>query len=160
MINTEAISMNRTLLTTVTTIIISGISLNVAGQESNQNTPTVALVTTVGCVEQDGESWFLTRATDPTVTALPFSSFTELEDAGHAALGSNRLELVGVTDFLDAGGLLASFQRAEFTAPESVNATGQLADGRQVVVKGLHIPSVTPNRINLTSLFSLADSCD
>ena len=34
------------------------------------------------------------------------------------------------------------------------------ADGRQVVVKGLHITCVTPNRINLTSLFSLADTCD
>ena len=64
-----------------------------------------------------------------------------------------------LTDFLDAEALLSSHQRAEFTAPESVNATGQLSEGRKVAVKGLHITSVEPHRINLTSLLSRADTC-
>ena len=88
-----------------------------------------------------------------------YSRSAELEDARGASLGGNRIQLVGVTDFLDAEGLLASHQRAEFTAPESVNATGELAEGRKVVVKGLYITTVDPHRINLTSLFSLADTC-
>ena len=152
--------MRTTLLTAVTVAAITcGVSLDLTAQEAEQTKPTVPIVTTVGCVEKDGESWFLTSAADPEETALPFSSFTELEDAGQASLGGNRFQLIGVTDFLDAEGLLSSHQRAEFTAPESVNATGQLSEGRKVVVKGLYITSVDPPRINLTSLFSLADTC-
>ena len=130
-----------------------------AAQESDPTEPTVPLVRTVGCVEKDGDAWFLTRATDPEVTRYPFPSAVELEDAGRAALGSNRLRLVGVTDFLDAEGLLASFQRAEHTAPASVNATGALAAGRKVAVKGLYITSVEPHRVNLTSAMSVAGAC-
>ena len=140
-------------------MVIYGASLDVGGKAPDDDVPTVRLVDAIGCVERDGESWFLTRATDPAVTALPFSSFTELEDADHAALGSNRLELVGVTDFLDVEGLLSSYQRAEFTTRESANATGQLTEGRKVVVKGLYNTSVEPHRINLTSVLSLADRC-
>lgn len=149
----------RTLLMAVTAVITFGVSPHLVAQESDLAKPTVTLVTTVGCVERDGDAWFLTRATDPTETELPFATFNEVEDAGKEALGSNRLQLVGVTDFLDAEGLLASHQRAEFTAPESVNATGQLADGHKVAVKGLHITTVEPHRVNLTSVFSLADTC-
>lgn len=130
-----------------------------AAQEPDGTGPTVPLVRAVGCVEKDGEAWFLTRATDPEVTRYPFPSAVELEDAGRAALGSNRLQLVGVTDFLDAEGLLASFQRAQHTAPASVNATGALAAGRRVAVKGLYITSVEPHRVNLTSAMAVADTC-
>ena len=131
----------------------------VAAQEPDAAEPTVPLVKTVGCVERDGDAWFLTRATDPEAARYPFPNAVELEDAGRAALGSNRLQLVGVTDFLDAEGLLASFQRAQHTAPASVNATGALAEGRKVAVKGLYITSVEPHRVNLTSAMSVADTC-
>ena len=53
----------------------------------------------------------------------------------------------------------ALHQRAEFTAQESVNSTGQLAEGHKVAVKGLHITSVDPHRLNVTSVISLADTC-
>lgn len=120
---------------------------------------TVPLVKSVGCVEMDGESWFLTVASEPEETEYPFASAPEIQDARGAALGSNRFQLVGVADFLDAEGLLALHQRAEHTAPESVNATGQLAVGHKVAVKGLYITSVEPHRLNLTSVFSLTDTC-
>lgn len=149
----------RALLTAAMSVLVCTVSAHLVAQESDQASPTVSLVATVGCVEQDGDSWFLTRATTPMETELPFATFNEVEDAGRAELGSNRLQLVGVTDFLDAEGLLASYQRAEFTAPESVNATGQLADGHKVAVKGLHITTAEPHRVNLTSLFSLAETC-
>lgn len=153
--------MRTKLYTAATTVVImSGVSLGVAAQEPDLTKPTVPLVKTVGCVEVDGGSWFLTRATDPEETEYPFASAAELEDAGRAALGSNRLQLVGVNDFLDAEGLLSSYQRAEHTAPESVNATGSLAEGRKVAVKGLYITSVEPHRVNLTSVLSLADTCN
>ena len=143
----------------VAVLIAHGAPLADAAQEPDRRGPTVPLVRTVGCVEKDGDAWFLTRATDPEVTQYPFPSAVELEDAGRAALGSHRLQLVGVTDFLDAEGLLASFQRAEHTAPASVNATGALAAGRRVAVKGLYITSVEPHRVNLTSAMAVADTC-
>lgn len=120
---------------------------------------TVPLVKSVGCVEHEGESWFLTAATDPEATEHPFSSAVEVEDARRAALGSHRFQLVGVADFLDADQLLSLHQRADHTAPESANATGQLAAGRKVAVKGLYITSADPPRLNLTSVFALTDTC-
>ena len=141
-------------------IIACGLSPSAAAQESEEDTPTVPLVKSVGCVEKDGDAWFLTRATEPEVTEYPFPSAAELEDAGSAAPGSVRLQLVGVTDFLDVDGLLASFDRAEHTARESANATGSIAEGRKLAVKGLYITSVEPHRINLTSAMPVADTCN
>ena len=63
-------------------------------------------------------------------------------------------------EFLDLDSLLNQFQRTELTALESVNATGQLSNGHKVAVKGLLIESTDPHRINLTSVISLADSCN
>ena len=140
--------------------IMCGASLSAAAQEPEENTPTVPLVKSVGCVEKDGDAWFLTRATEPEVTEYPFPSAAELEDAGSAAPGSSRLQLVGVTDFLDVDGLLASFDRAEHTARESANATGTIAEGRKLAVKGLYITSVEPHRVNLTSAMAIADTCN
>ena len=152
--------MTTRLFTAVTAVaIMCGSSLDVAAQEPDQTKPTVPVVQAVGCVEMDGGLWFLTRATDPKETEHPFATFVEVEAAREASLGSNRFQLVGVTDFLDAEALLSSHQRAEFTAPESVNATGQLSDGHKVAVKGLYITSVEPHRLNLTSALSLADTC-
>ena len=152
--------MKTKLLAAATVVAVAhGMPPEGGAQEPARPQPTVPLVKTVGCVERDGESWFLTRATDPEVTEYPFASAAELEDAGRAGLGSNRLQLVGVADFLDAEGLLALPQRAAHTTPESVNATGALAAGRKVAVKGLYITGVEPHRVNLTSLLSLADEC-
>ena len=148
------------LIAVVTPLVITcGASLDVDAQVPDPTKPTVPLVMAVGCVEMDAGSWFLTRATDPEETEAPFASEAELEGARGASLGSHRFHLVGVADFLDTEGLLALHQRAEFTAQESVNSTGQLAEGHKVAVKGLHITSVDPHRLNLTSVISLANTC-
>jgi len=128
--------------------------------EFTQTNPTVPLVSLVGCVETTDEAWFLANATDPRTTRTPFATDAEIDESREMTLGSNRFALVGVAEFLDADGLLALHQRAELTAPESVNATGQLVAGKKVAVKGLHITSVEPNRLNLTSVIPLADTCD
>ena len=120
----------------------------------------VALVSVVGCVETADGLWFLYRATEPKATQAAYATEADVEEARSATLGSNRFELIGVADFLDAEGLLALHQRAEVTAPESVNSTGQLALGTKVAVKGLHIQTVEPSRLNLTSVISLAGTCD
>ena len=151
------------LLTLLTSMVFAcGQSLAFGAQLADgldPTRPTVPVVQTVGCVAMEGGSWFLTRATDPEQTEAPFASDAELEGARGASLGSHRFHLIGVADFLDTEGLLALHQRAEFTAEESVNATGQLVEGHKVVVKGLHITSVDPPRLNLTSVIGLADTC-
>ena len=141
-------------------MIMCGALAAAAAQEPEEDAPAVPLVKSVGCVEKDGDAWFLTRATEPEVTEYPFPSAAEIEDAGSAAPGSSRLELVGVADFLDTEGLLASFDRAEHTARESANATGAIAAGRKLAVKGLYITSVEPHRVNLTSAMAIADTCN
>jgi hypothetical protein len=67
--------------------------------------------------------------------------------------------LVGVADFLDADALLRFGDRASFTKPDQVNATGELRAGRTVLVKGLLIESGAESRINLLAVVGLADSC-
>jgi len=131
-------------------------------QQADLSRPTVAMVQSVGCASREAgtpPTWWLTSATDPTETETPYASNNEIEGVRNASLGSNRLQLIGVADFLDAEGALNQFQRGDFTASESVNATGQLVAGHRVAVKGLFLEATDPKRINLTSVISLADSC-
>ena len=152
--------MGRRLLAGLAGLALSyGAAAVIDAQEDDIAERTVPLVKSVGCVERDGDAWYLTAATDPEATQYPFSSAVEVEDARRAGLGSQHFQLVGVADFLDADQLLSLHQRADHTAPESVNATGQLAAGRKVAVKGLYITSAEPHRLNLTSVFALADMC-
>ena len=132
------------------------IPTTVGAQDPDLTTPTINIVSSVGCVTQDGATWARTRASGPLVTDAPFSSTTEIEEANGASLGSNTYTLVGVAEFLPGAGLLDQFRRAEFTASESVNSTGSLVSGHRVLVKGLFIED---QRINLTSVIRLADSC-
>ena len=91
--------------------------------------------------------------------STPYSSDSEIEEAQTVSLGSNRFQLIGVAEFLDVEGLLDQFQRADFTARESVNSTGQLKAQHKLLIKGLYIQDADPSRINITSVIVLADSC-
>jgi hypothetical protein len=74
-------------------------------------------------------------------------------------LGTREFQLVGVADFLDAEGLLATGNRADFTSADQVNATGELRPGRTVLVKGLLIEGDDVSRVNLTTVVGLPDRC-
>ena len=132
------------------------IPTTVGAQDPDLTAPTVNIVSSVGCATQDGATWILTRASAPIITGVPFSSTTEIEEAKSTPLGSSTYTLIGVADFLPVDGLLEQFQRAEFTATESVNSTGALVSGHRVLVNGLFIEN---QRINLTSVIGLAESC-
>ena len=132
------------------------IQATVGAQDPEVTKPTIDIVSSIGCATQDGASWTLTRASEQVVTEVPFSSSAEVEEAKGTSLGSNTYTLIGVAEFLAVDGLLDQFQRAEFTARESVNSTGSLVTGHRVLVKGLFIEN---QRINLTSVIRLADSC-
>jgi len=101
----------------------------------------------------------LTNATDGIESKVLFMSGKEIEDAKKKALGKNRYILLGTPEFLTKEELLKQGQRAEFTRPEVANATGQLQDGRKLIVKGLLITAPNEKRLNLVAVQPLADSC-
>ena len=125
--------------------------------------PQVEMVHTIGCVERRNDAaapWWLTRAAEPTVTKTGvFNSDQIAEVKEMAALGTRQFQLVGVADFLTAEGLLGSGDRALFTTPEQVNATGELRDGRTVLVKGLLIETDGDPRLNLVAVVGMEDKC-
>lgn len=123
--------------------------------------PAVEIVHTVGCVERrtgDAE-WWLARAAEPTVADPGVFNQDEVDEAREQALGTHEFHLVGVADFLGTEALLRSFDRATFTTPDQVNATGELRAGRTVLVKGLRIAAEGVERINLLAVVGLADTC-
>tara|TARA_B100000949_G_scaffold208474_1_gene200318 strand:- start:239 stop:511 length:273 start_codon:yes stop_codon:yes gene_type:complete len=86
---------------------------------------------------------------------------TEIEEiADTVEPGAREFQLVGVADFLDVEGLLASGDRALFTTPEQANATGELRAGRTVLVKGLLIEADESSRINLMAVVGLSETCE
>ena len=138
----------------------------VAGQRTESGTrrePQVPIVSAVGCVERRGamlDEWWLTRASEPT-DARPgvFNSDQIAEVESNVESGTREFHLVGVADFLTAEGLLATADRALFTASDQINATGELLDGRQVLVKALFIETPEVARLNLIAVVGLDDSC-
>ena len=135
------------------------------GQETTATTSKsrVDIVQTVGCAERRGgdpDTWWLTRVPEPTVPRSGVFSVTQIEEAGEIELGAGELQLIGVADFLDAESLLEWGERAEFTTPEQANATGELREGRKVLVKGPLIETDTVQRINLLAVVGLAETCE
>lgn len=97
--------------------------------------PTLPLVAVVGCLS-DGSSggWVLASGTDPVVSAEAFASTAEL--AANKPLGKQRYRLLGAGPF----------------GPE-------MRKGHKVLVKGILIKAQNDNRINVTSLQTVASTC-
>ena len=128
--------------------------------ESDLSKPKVPIVSVVGCASRTAEgTWMLTNATDGIESKVLFMSAKEIEEARKKALGNNRYKLLGTPEFLTKEELLKQEQRAEFTRPEVANATGQLQDGRKLLVKGLLITVPNEKRLNLVAVQQLADIC-
>ena len=137
----------------------------VGGQQAGTRRPEpqVQFVQTVGCVERrtrEESTWWLTRAAEPTVTRAGVFNEVQVGEARETALGEGEFRLIGFADFLTPEGLLNFGDRALFTDPDQINASGELRPGRTVLVKGLLIETDGESRINLTSVVGLADACD
>jgi hypothetical protein len=129
-------------------------------QQSDLSKPKAPLVSVVGCASRTAEgTWMLTNATDAIESRVLFMSAKEIEAAKKNALGDNRYKLLGTPEFLTKEELLKYGERTKFTRPEVANATGQLQDGRKLLVKGLLIAAPDEKRLNLVSVQQLADSC-
>ncbi|MEE2778089.1 MAG: hypothetical protein VYE73_15155 [Acidobacteriota bacterium] len=136
--------------------------LSLAAQEKEKKNQ-VEIVKAVGCAESaagNPPSWWLKRATETEVTRQGVFTQPQVDEAMALELGGAEYQLVGVADFLDADGLLAWGQRAEFTTREQANATGELRAGHKVLVKGLRIEAEPAPRINLMVVVGLAESCE
>ena len=135
-------------------------SIRAEQQESDLSKPKVPLVSVVGCANHmpDG-TWMLTKATNGVESKVLFMGAKEIEEAKKKPLGNNQYKLLGTLDFLTKEDLLSDPRRAEFTRPEVANASGQLQNGRKLLVKGLLITAPNEKRLNLVSVQQLADTC-
>ena len=127
--------------------------------EPSRSTPKVEIVQIVGCIERRGGDIWLTRASDPEVVRRGVFNETQVEEARETAAGTGEFHLIGDAEFLGAEGLLRTTERAAFTTPEQVNATGGLREGRTVIVKGLLIEDDDESRINLIAVVPLSETC-
>jgi hypothetical protein len=104
-------------------------------------------------------TWMLMNPTDGVESSVLFVSTKEIEEAKKKALGNNQYKLLGTLDFLTKEDLLKDPLRSQFTRSDVANATGQLQNGRKLIVKGLLITAPNEKRLNLVSVQQLADSC-
>jgi hypothetical protein len=114
------------------------------------------LVMLVGCAGKSAQPqiWDLTRAGARTESSRAGISASERGQLARQALGQDAYQLIGVADFVDTQTSRTIGDRGAILTPPRVNATGMLADGRKVAVKGLLIDA-TPPRVNLTSVADL-----
>lgn len=103
---------------------------------SGENAPRVVRV--VGCLNQDrSRKWLLTKAGEPVVSNSQATSTQELKAAAASPLGDKTLGLLGVDIF-----------------------NPRDHDGQKVAVKGVLIPEGRNSRVNVTSLQTLAATCE
>jgi mono/diheme cytochrome c family protein len=147
--------------------------------EASKNNP---ITTLVGCVAptSDITTWQMTNASKlempapapaagaaaPTAAALAARvthnvTKAEQDAATKLAPGSGTFDLIGVADFVTPEMAEQFATRKALYPVERVNSTGALAAGRRVAAKGVWIKGHlgSPDRINLTSVAVLSDSC-
>jgi hypothetical protein len=114
------------------------------------------LVMLVGCAGKTAQPqiWDLTRAGARVESSRAGITASEKDQLARQTLGQDAYQLIGVADFVDTQTARTIGDRGAILTPPRVNATGMLADGRKVAVKGLLIDA-TPPRINLTSVVDL-----
>jgi hypothetical protein len=124
---------------------------------SKSKTPIVLIV---GCARETDQPhlWTLSNAGERSESSRVAITIEEKEQLARRPLGGDTYQLIGVADFVDADTSRRIGVRGEILAPSRVNATGVLASGHRVAVKGLYIEGV-PARINLTSVVDLGSRC-
>lgn len=132
------------------------IAFAIAALPADQGGGRAPLVMIVGCARTTAQPqiWDLTRAGARTESSRAGITASEKDQLARQALGQDAYQLIGVADFVDAEtSRTVGDRRTVLTAPR-VNATGMLASGHKVGVKGLLIDA-SPSRINLTSVVDL-----
>jgi mono/diheme cytochrome c family protein len=112
--------------------------IRIVAKEGPKPVPDFSLITVSGClVQSSADTWMLRNTSDPVRTRNPReSNETELADAAAKPAGQNTFRLLDIRNF-----------------PAHAHA------GRWVEAKGLLIRAPGDDRINLTWLQTLAESC-
>lgn len=119
----------------LTTGVLEGIRIE--GKDGPEAVPNFALVRVIGCLLQGPDNaWVLDNASEPVRTKDPVASKDdELKDSEAKGLGSQTFQLMNV-----------------YPRPDSYK-------GHKVEAKGFLIKAANDDRINVTSLQTLASSC-
>jgi hypothetical protein len=118
------------------------------------------IVLLVGCASTTSEPhiWVLAHAGTRTPSSTPGIPIADRSELLKRSLGRDLYHLIGVADFVDGDTARKIGVRGQIFPRARVNATGALASGHKVAVKGLYIDA-TPPRVNLTSVVDLGDRC-
>ena len=102
-----------------------------------QGPNAVPIVEAIGCLAGGANNtWTLSNATEPLKSAPGFSKAEDVKAAGVKPLGSQRIPLVGLVEM----------------HPDEHK-------GHKVLVKGLLIKDATGQRLNITSLTTVSQTC-
>jgi hypothetical protein len=94
-----------------------------------------SLVRVVGCLEQRGQAWWLTKATEPEPNDGPNSNEAKVKESAAKPLGTLQFHLIGMGVFSPAA-----------------------QKGHKVEAIGMLIKDAPENRVNLTSLVSVSST--
>src|SRR5436190_16862514 len=131
------------------------------GSRQDRPAPRAAAMAVVaGCARPTGQPgiWELTDAGPWHESAGAGIGRDEQDALAAGAPGARRYLLAGVAEFVSPEMSRAIGVRGLLLPLPRVNATGILAGGRRVAVKGLHVAD-DPDRINLTSVVDLGQPC-
>ena len=147
-------------LASVALWVVSAISLVASRSQLFLEHVKSPVVMVVGCAGETARSqvWVLSHAGERSESSSAGITTREKEQLAARPLGHATYELIGVADFVDSDKSRAIGVRGQILLASRVNATGVLAQGRKVAVKGLYIES-TPPRINLLSAVTLGPGC-
>ena len=109
------------------------IAMSGVAVDAQETTQRVDVVRVTGCLRRAADAWTLSGATDPVVITRENAA---TPPAAVTAAGTNEFKLIGIEEFD-----LASRK------------------DRLVSVKGLLIKATPANRLNVTSVATVADSC-
>lgn len=108
-----------------------------AGQAPPASTQKLDIVESIGCLAEEPKgTWVLTDATDPVVSKQPYTNEAARKEAAARPLGTQRFTLIAISMF----------------NPDTLRS-------HKVAAKGLLIKDAAGNRLNVTSLQPVADSC-
>ena len=131
-----------------------------AVQQRTANRPVAPVVVVVGCAAETAQPhiWTLSHAGERSESLRAGIAAEEKAQLAARLLGRDTYQLIGVADFVDVDRSRKIGVRGDILPPSRVNATGVLAAGHKIAVKGLYIQA-SPPRINLTSVVDLGRSC-
>jgi len=126
-----------TRLAVLASLIGSFASYALASQASQASTQKLDIVESIGCLAEEPKgTWVLTDATEPVVSKQPYTNEAARKEAAARPLGNLRFTLLAINMF----------------NPDALRS-------HKVAAKGLLIKDPAGNRINVTSLQPVADSC-